>query len=191
MFTPSNRSVLLVIDVQKAFDDPVWGKRNNPDAEENISQLIAAWRQRAYPIIHIQHLNPNPESIFNQNQPGFRIKKEALPVKGEPVLFKKVNSAFIGTDLENRLRALSYTVLVVVGITTDHCVATTTRMAGNLGFETYIVSDATATFERTGPDGRHWSASDMHDVALASLNKEFATVATTSEILLGFKGAEA
>ena len=176
-------TVLIVVDVQHAFDNPVWGSRNNPTAEQKIAELLAAWRSRALPIIHIQHLNPNPKSIFNRDQPGFRIKDEAMPLGGEPVLFKSVNSAFIGTDLEERLRSRGTRVIVIAGITTDHCVSTTTRMAGNLGFDTYIVSDATATFERTGPDGRHWSAEDMHDTALASLDKEFATVVTTAEVL--------
>ncbi len=73
--------------------------------------------------------------------------------------------------------------MVIVGITTDHCVSTTTRMAGNLGFSTFIISDATATFERIGPDGRHYSADEMHDTALASLNEEFAMVASTQQVL--------
>ncbi len=181
-------TILLVIDVQKAFDNPVWGQRNNPEAEKNIARLLAYWRQVRYPVIHIQHLNPKFGSLFNQDGPGFSVKDEARPVAGEPVLFKSVNSAFIGTDLEARLRAQSSPAVVIVGITTDHCVSTTTRMAGNLGFTALVVSDATATFERTGPNGRHWSADDMHDTALASLNHEFASVVTTSEILKGMEG---
>ena len=120
---------------------------------------------------------------FHPDAPGFAVKPEARELPGEIIITKQVNSAFIGTDLEARLRAGGITTVVIVGITTDHCVSTTTRMAGNLGFDTIIVSDATATFERTGPDGRHYSADEMHDTALASLSGEFATVMSTAQIL--------
>jgi len=178
-------AVLIVIDVQQAFDNPKWGQRNNPSAEANIGHLLASWRSGSRPVIHIQHRNPKPGSLFNPDSPGFLVKPEALPLAGEPILFKDVNSAFIGTDLEQRLRSAGATTLVIIGITTDHCVSTTTRMAGNLGFHTYIVSDATATFERTGPDGKYYSAQLMHDTALASLNGEFADVVSTAQLLGG------
>ncbi len=120
------------------------------------------------PIIHVQHVNPKAGSLFNPELPGVAIKAEATPLSGELLISKDVNSAFIGTDLEKRLRQMGATTLVIVGITTDHCVSTTTRMAGNLGFAVYVVSDATVTFERTGHDGTHFTAEQMHDTALAS-----------------------
>jgi nicotinamidase-related amidase len=178
-------AVLLVIDVQQAFNDPSWGQRNNPGAEANIAALLADWRKTQRPVIHVQHRSPRPDSLFHPDRPGFEVKPEAVPLSGEPVVYKDVNSAFIGTDLEQRLRAMGAKTLVIVGITTDHCVSTTTRMAGNFGFETYIVSDATATFERRGPGGKRFSAEQMHETALTSLHQEFATVIDTASVLAG------
>jgi nicotinamidase-related amidase len=180
-------AALIVVDVQQAFNDPSWGERNNPDAERHIAQLLAGWRRTGRPLYHIQHRSQRPGSLFHPDAPGFQVKPEALPLAGEPVLYKNVNSSFIGTDLEQRLRASGIDTLVICGITTDHCVSTTIRMAGNFGFEVYCVSDATATFERTGPDGGHYSAQLMHDTALASLHGEFATVVPTAEVLMSLR----
>lgn len=176
-------AVLILIDVQQAFNDPGWGKRNNPRAEENIAALLAGWRETKRPIIHIQHRSPRPHSLFHPDKPGYPFKPEAQPLDGEPVIHKDVNSAFIGTDLEQRLRAAGATTLVIAGLTTDHCVSTSTRMAGNFGFDTWLAGDAAATFDRHGPDGSYFSADQMHDGALASLHKEFATVVTTADVL--------
>jgi nicotinamidase-related amidase len=181
---PAN-AALIVIDVQQAFNDPSWGQRNNPHAEDKVAALLAAWRETGRPLFHIQHRSQRAGSLFHPDAPGFRVKPQAMPLPGEPVLYKNVNSSFIGTDLEQRLRAAGIDTLVICGITTDHCVSTTTRMAGNLGFDVSIVSDATATFERTGPDGRHYTAQQMHDTALASLHGEFATVVATADVIAG------
>ena len=121
--------------------------------------------------------------LFHPDSPGFQIKGAALPAGDEPVLSKTVNSAFIGTDLEQRLRDSGIDSVVIVGITTDHCVSTTARMAANLDFTTIVVSDATATFERTGPEGQHYSAEQMHETALASIHDEFAEVLRTEAVL--------
>src|SRR4029077_5744891 len=93
-----------------------------------------------------------------------------------------VNSAFIGTDLKERLDNAGISKLVIVGLTTNHCVSTSTRSAGNLGYETFLVSDATATFNKRGVDGQNFSAELIHETALASLNNEFATIVTTAFI---------
>jgi len=111
----------------------------------------------ANPIVpyFTRHLSLTPGSVFAQDAHGSQIKAEVAPIGDEPVIFKNVNSAFIGTTLEQQLHGRKITQLVIVGLTTDHCVSTTTRMAGNLGFEVYLVSDGTATFERIGPNGTH------------------------------------
>ena len=182
MNSPS-AAALLLIDVQQGLDDPRWGARNNPDAEQRIADLLAAWRAASRPVVHVQHLSTEPASPLRAELPGNAFKPEAMPIDGEPVFRKHVNSAFIGTELESHLRERGIDSLVVVGITTDHCVSSTVRMAGNLGFEVTVVEDATATFERVGPDGTRYSADLMHRVTLASLHGEFATVRSSRDVL--------
>jgi len=179
-------TALLVIDVQKGFDDPCWGKRNNPDTESNIALLLSKWRKKELSIIHIQHCSVEPNSPLRPAFPGNEFKDEALPLINEKIFTKTVNSAFIGTELEDYLRSHGINSLVVVGLTTDHCVSTTTRMAGNLGFKVTLVSDATATFDRLGHDGTEYSANEIHKIHLASLNEEFCVVRSTTEVLREF-----
>jgi len=176
-------TTLLVIDVQKGFDDTCWGKRNNPDTELNIALLLSKWRKKELPIVHIQHCSVEPNSPLRPDLPGNEFKDEALPLTGEKLFTKTVNSAFIGTELEDYLRSQGINSLVVVGLTTDHCVSTSIRMAGNLGFEVTLVSDATATFDRLGHDGTEYFADDIHKIHLASLNEEFCVVRSTVEVL--------
>lgn len=182
MFKPDSTTALLLIDVQVAFDDPKWGPRNNLDAEANIARLLTRWRAFDAPVVHVFHDSRTTGSPLHPDSPGNAPKSEARPLSTERQFRKNVNSAFIGTDLEAYLRGQAIQNLVVVGLTTNHCVSTTVRMAGNLGFNTAIVSDATATFDRKTVDGRNRPAQDVHDAALSDLNGEFATVLTTSQL---------
>ncbi len=179
---PSN-AALIIVEVQNGFDAPQWGRRNNPQAELNIQRLLEAWRKSRMPVFYIQHCSQVAGSPLRPGTPGNRIKEIIAPLNGEPIVTKTVNSAFIGTDLESQLKRKNIETLVVVGITTDHCVSTTARMGGNMGFDVYVVSDATATFDRAGPDGKLYKAEEIHAVNLASLDKEFATVVDTKNIL--------
>jgi len=172
--------------MQQGFDDPTWGRRNNPNAEANVSKLISFWRRQKGPVIHVQHCSLEPGSPLGAEHSGCQFKPEAAPIEGEPTFKKTVNSAFIGTKLESYLRDSGFENIVIVGLTTDHCVSTSTRMAGNLGFNVTLVSDATATFDRIGHDGTGYSADEIHGIHLASLNDEFCTVSSTEEVLNRF-----
>lgn len=176
-------AALLVIDVQKAIDHPSWGARNNPAAEQNITSLLAAWRAASKPIYHIRHDSTESASHYRLGQPGHDFKPEALPLPGEVVIAKRTNSAFIGTDLEARLRAARQNVLIVAGVITNNSVESTVRMAGNLGFETYLVEDAAFTFGRTDWNGVHRTAEEVHAMSLANLNGEYCTVVRTADVL--------
>lgn len=179
----SDRSALLIIDVQKGFDSPYWGNRNNPDAELKIGELLQAFRKAGRMVLHIQHLSTESRSPLRPGQEGVEFKHVALPTDGERVFQKNVNSAFIGTDLEKHLREQKVDTLVIVGLTTPHCVSTSTRMAGNLGFKAYLVSDAVAAFDLKGVDGQLIPAETIHQVALAELQNEFATIVTAQQML--------
>ena len=183
MFSLDSKAALVMIDVQKGFDDPRWGVRNNLDAESNMSDLLHMWRSVECPIFHIQHMSTTFDSPLRPGQMGCEIKEIVSPLPSEPVLQKNVNSAFIGTTLEFRLAQLGIEKVVFAGLTTDHCVSTSARMAANLGFDAYVVSDATATFDRIGPQGELYAAEDLHAHALVSLHEEFATIIDTESLL--------
>jgi nicotinamidase-related amidase len=183
--TQKNRPALLLIDIQKGFDDIAYwgGERNNPDAESNATKLLAYWRANSLPIFHVQHCSTNPASPLRPGQAGNDFKEAFRPLPGERIIQKNVNSAFIGTDLKQQLDAQHLTTLVIAGLTTDHCVSTTTRMAGNFGFDTFLVADASATFNKKGVGAQAFDAELIHQTALASLNGEFATVLDTARVI--------
>jgi len=188
LITLPGSAALLVIDWQKAIDHPSWGRRNNPEAERNIASLLERWRAGRMPLYHIRHDSTEPLSTYRPGQPGNGFKDEARPLPGEIVIAKTTNSAFIGTSLEQQLRARNQSVLVITGVITNNSVEATARMAGNLGFETYVVSDATFTFAKADWDGRPRTAEEVHAMSLANLHGEYATVVTTVEVLDTVRG---
>jgi nicotinamidase-related amidase len=179
----TDKTALIIIDVQDGLDDPRLGKRNNPDAESNMARLLADWRRRGRPIYHVQHMSTQPHSTLRPELPGNAIKRIVAPQGDEPVIQKTTSSAFVGTNLADRLRGAGIQSVVLVGLTTEHCVSTTARMAGDLGFTTYVVADATACHEHTGYDGTHYPAEIVHSTALVSLQDEFATILKTDQLL--------
>jgi nicotinamidase-related amidase len=174
---------LLIIDLQKAIDHPSWGERNNPEAEKNIAALLQAWRSASRPIYHIRHDSTDPASHYRPGQPGNDFKPEAQPLPGETVIPKQTNSAFIGTDLESRLRRSGHENLVITGVITNNSVEATVRMAGNLGFGVSLVEDATFTFGRKDWAGVPRTAEEVHNMSLANLNREYCTVVRTRDVL--------
>ena len=176
-------AALILIDLQRAVDDPSWGPRNNPDAEQNVARLLAAWRRTARPIYHVRHDSTEPESTYRPGQAGHQFKPESQPLAHETVIPKRTNSAFIGTDLEARLRAAAHVQLFVVGVSTSNSVEATVRMAGNLGFQTWLIEDAAFTFDRKDWRERPRTAQEVHDMSLANLSGEYCTIVTTADVL--------
>jgi nicotinamidase-related amidase len=179
-------TALIVVDVQQAFDDAAyWGRRNNPDCEANIAALIAEWRAQGRPLVFVRHDSDEAASPLRPGEPGNALKPE---VSGEPDLLvtKQVNSSFHGApDLDAWLRGRGISSFALCGITTNHCVETTARVGGNLGYDVLFVLDACTTFDREGPDGEVVSAEDITRATAASLHGEFATVVQTADLLSG------
>ena len=182
---PDN-AALLIVDLQKAIDDPRWsriGPRNNPQAEANVAALLAAWRRDGRPMVHIRHDSTDPASTYRPGGPGHAFKEEAMPLPGETVIGKAVNSAFIGTRLDEWLRGRGIGTLVVAGVITNNSVEATVRMAGNLGYDVHLVADACFTFAKLDRSGRLRTADEVHDLSLANMDGEYATVVETAEVL--------
>jgi nicotinamidase-related amidase len=179
---PKN-TTLVLIDLQKAIDHPSWGVRNNPQAESNVERLLLRWRDLNMPIIHVRHVSQRAHSTYRDGQAGVEFKEIAEPHAGEPVLTKNVCSAFIGTDLEARLRTMGSEDIVIVGVITNNSVEATARVSGDLGFRTFVVSDATFTFDQRDFTGRLRPAEDVHAMSLANLNGEYAEICTTDQVL--------
>jgi len=179
---------LLLIDLQKGVDElQYWGgskgRRNNLTAEEKIKRILKAWRKKRLPVFYTMHDSREAESPLKLSLQTGEIKPGLEPIDGEIIVLKDVNSGFIGTNLELMLRRKNISRLVVVGFFTNMCVATTVRMAGNMGFDTYLVGDACACTNRQSPDGKDFDADLIHDTTIATLHGEFCTALKSDEVL--------
>lgn len=178
-------AALVIIDMQQGMNNPTLGRRNNPDAELHMQQLLGAWRQSQRPVVHVRHLSRTPGSVFWPGQPGCEFQAALAPLKHEHVLEKNVPDAFAATGLERWLHMRAIRQLVIVGVITNNSVESTARSAGNLGFEVIVARDACYTFDQTDLSGRLWPAEDVHALSLSNLAMDYARVIETAEILAG------
>lgn len=178
-------TALLLIDIQKGLQEvDFYGtERNNPHAEENCQKILLAFREKSLPISHVKHNSTNPDSPLHPSKKGNAFHPLVQPITGEPVYAKSVNSAFIGTDLEAQLHTQNISDLVIVGLTVEHCISTSVRMAANMGFKVTLISDATAAFDKIGVDGKVYSAELIYHTELANLKNEFAQIMDTETFL--------
>jgi nicotinamidase-related amidase len=176
-----DRAVLLPVDMQQAFDGPDWPRRWNSHADANGLTLLAQWRAAGRPIIHVRHDSVQPGSSLAPDAPGNAFRPGFDPLPGEPLVTKGVNSAFIGTDLDLRLKRLGARHVVVFGISTDMCVSTTIRTGANLGWDMVLVPDACDCFDLPDGEGGTIPAEEVQRAHVATLAFEFSTLIQTAE----------
>lgn len=171
---------LLVMDAQEGYDDA--GERNNFYAERLIANLLAYWRERSWPVLYLTRTVEAPDSAFRPDHPGHDLKPDVAPEGDEPVIDRTASSAFVGTDLEDRLAGPDETTLVLCGFEGNGSIASTARTAAERGYETYVVGDASVSFTTTGPDGIEYIATEVHWIEMASLHGRYATVVYADDI---------
>lgn len=178
----SNRSLLIIINAQAGLLDATQSGRNNTEAERNISKLLKYWRAQKRPVIHVKHVSDNAGSIFYRGSKGSELLPDLQSVEGEVVIEKTKSSAFAETELEAQLKDLEPENLVLVGFTANECIDATARDASTLGFDSYVVGDATAMFDVRGHDGKLLKAERLHRLTLANINAFYAKVIRSADI---------
>ncbi len=179
----SPKALLMVINAQKGLLDPDQGGRNNLEAEKNIESLLQKWRADGKPVLHVKHISENPKSFFNHESGGSQFLPKLAPQKHEPVFEKRKSSAFAETELNEALLAGKIDTLILTGFTANECIDATAKDAAELGFTTYVVGDATAMFDVTGPDGKLIKADRIHQLTLANIHSLCAKVIATNSLL--------
>lgn len=176
-------AVLLPIDMQQAFDGEPWPRRWNDAVDANGLALLNKWREAGRPIVHVRHDSVMEGSTLAPGTTGNRFRPGFEPLAGEQLVSKSVNSAFIGTDLDLRLRRLGARHVVTFGISTDMCVSTTIRTGANMGWDMVLVDDACDCFDLPDGNGGTISAKAIQAAHVATLGFEFCRVMKTSELL--------
>lgn len=174
---------LIIIDMQKAMAQPSAWPRNNPLAEQRIASLLAAWRAAAAPVVHVRHMSREPASVFWPGQSGAGFQEAFMPLASEHAVEKNVPDAFINSGLERWLRVRGIGKVVIVGVSTNNSVEASARTAGNLGFVATVVADACFAYEKRDYAGVLRTADEVHAMALANLDGEYATVVETAAAL--------
>ena len=181
----SGSTALIVVDVQKGFDDHAyWGPRNNPDCEINIASLITAWRDQEWPVVFVKHNSTSPSSPLAPGSKGNQLKDM---IKGDPDLLveKSVHSAFYGKpDLDGWLKQHGITGVAICGIQTNMCCETTARMASDLGYDMLFVEDATHTFDIIATK-KTYRAREIARYTSLTLDNDFGRVVRTSDLVDG------
>lgn len=177
-------SILIIINAQKGLLEDTRENRSNLEAEKNITQILHYWRAKNRKVIHVKHVSNNSNSIFYQNSKGCEFLEALSPQNKELLVEKTKSSAFSNPLLEEVLNKENSMNIILVGFTANECIDATARDAVSLGFQTYVVGDATATFDIRDPAGKLVKAERLHKLTLANINALYASVVKTSDVIV-------
>jgi nicotinamidase-related amidase len=175
-------AALLLIDLQVGIHHPRLGRRNNPEAELRMGELLAAWRLGGRPVVHVRHVSRSPTSVFWPGQAGCEVQPAFTPLASETVFDKHVPDAFANSGLERWLHNRGISELVIAGVITNNSVESTARSAGNLGFTVVVAADACFTFDQHDLQGRLWLAEDVHAMSLSNLALDYAQILDSADL---------
>lgn len=177
-------TALLVIDMQEGMAERTRSgrPRANPQAEDHTAALLALFRARGLPVVHVLHDDPDPDSPFRKGSPLGVPMPCAAPLPDETVIWKHGSSAFAGTGLEALLRSRGIDRIVLTGAVAAFCVTSTARWASDLGFDVILPGDALIGFDIPAHDGGRIDAATVLRVTLSLLGADFARLVTTAQV---------
>jgi nicotinamidase-related amidase len=168
-------STLVLIDCQNTYTQGVMELDGVAAALDEVAVLLDRARSAGIPVIHIQH-SDGPGSLYDIEGESGAIVTQVAPREGEAVVVKQYPNSFVQTDLDDRLKAIGATNLVLAGFMTHMCVNSTARGAFNLGYAPTVVAAATATRALPDAAGNAVPAAAMQSASLAALADLFAVV---------------
>jgi nicotinamidase-related amidase len=174
---------LLLIDIQNDYFPGGTMELVGADAAAMLAaQLLTTFRQKSWPVFHIQHIATRPNAtFFLPNTPGAEIHALVQPRPGDGVIVKHFPNSFRETDLLDTLRKAQITDLVIAGMMTHMCVDTTVRAAADLGFVCSVAHDACATRDLVFNEEKI-NARQVQGAYMAALNGSFAAVKSTQAL---------
>lgn len=174
---------LLLVNAQRAFQDPFFGPCSNPESFSTIGRVLTRWRHVGLPVMHVRHLANDPTHPFFMDAVGAKFMDGLEPRPGEVVMNKYSASAFGGTGLGEELAKRQIDTVILAGFTASECIDATAKSANELGLGVVVLTDGVGTFDIQTKDGGTLPAQEVHAFTLAVLGNGIAELATASEVM--------
>ncbi|WP_017627365.1 cysteine hydrolase family protein [Nocardiopsis chromatogenes] len=167
-------AALVLIDYQNTYTTGVMELEGWRPALDAAAGLLARAREAGTPVIHVQH-DGGEGSAYDIRADIGAVHPSVAPAEGEPVVVKNAPNSFVGTDLEERVRATGRQNLIVIGFMSHMCVSYTSEGAFLRGFTPTVVAEACATRDLPSVEGEV-GAAQLHASAMAGIADLYGVV---------------